>query len=216
MNNFCETERKVADLCPRVVDEFNTLNGKSAKSKFSVIAVLKRTIKVIAEWTSNAYQYKPAVHFDITDLKLNSMYPGTESLQAVVLVNKKKSLRADLMRKDCSWGQGTTKMSYMKRLELNSLYKYSQRQRKYCRGNSYLPMKVLLSCSENNLNCCMRCIEVCISQEKPVILCNACPGRLLIAMYELGYESEATRLKSRCTHHSSQDHGRSREVVHPY
>ena len=81
MSNFCETERKVADLCPRVVDEFNTLNGKSAKSKFSVIAALKRTIKVIAEWTSNAYQYKPAVLFDITDLKLKSMYPGTESLQ---------------------------------------------------------------------------------------------------------------------------------------
>ena len=59
-------------------------------------------------------------------------------------------------------------------------------------------------------------IEVYISQEKPVILCNACPGRLLIATYELGYESEATRLKSRCTHHSSQYHGCSREVVHPY
>jgi len=25
-SNFCDMERKVADLCPRVVDEFNTLN----------------------------------------------------------------------------------------------------------------------------------------------------------------------------------------------
>ena len=148
-SNFCDMERKVADLCPRVVDEFNTLNRKSAKSKFSVIAELKRTIEVIAESTSSAYQYKPGVVFDITDLKVNSMYPGTECLQAVVLVNKKKTLRANLMRKDCccSWGQGTTKMSYMKGWELNSLYKYSQRQRKNCRGNSCLPMKVLLSCS---------------------------------------------------------------------
>ena len=42
-------------------------------------------------------------------------------------------------------------------------------------------------------------IEVCISQEKPVILQGACPGRLLMNTYGNRNESDITLLKSRCT-----------------
>ena len=42
-------------------------------------------------------------------------------------------------------------------------------------------------------------IEVCRSQEKPVILQGACPGRLLMNTYGNRNESDITILKSRCT-----------------
>ena len=50
-------------------------------------------------------------------------------------------------------------------------------------------------------------IEDCISQEKPVIIQDACPGRLLMDTYG---NSQATLLKSGCTRHSSQEHVCSR------
>ena len=96
VNNFHEMQKKVADVCLRVVEEIDRQNRASAKAKFTGIAELKKTIKIIAQSTSNAYKYRPGVLFNKLDLKIGSMYPGTECIQAMLQLNKKRIVQGRL------------------------------------------------------------------------------------------------------------------------
>ncbi len=80
----------MADVCLQIVEEIDRPNSKSAKSKFTGIAKLKETIQIIVQSTSTAYKYRPGVLFNILDLKIGSMYQGTECIQAMLQLNKKR------------------------------------------------------------------------------------------------------------------------------
>ena len=89
-------QKKVADVCLRVVEEIDRLNRTSAKAKFTGIAELKKMLKIIAQSTSNVYKYRPGVLFNILDLKIGSMYSGTECIQAMLQLNKKRIVQGRL------------------------------------------------------------------------------------------------------------------------
>ena len=69
VNNFHKMQKKVANVCLQVVEEIDRLNRKSAKSKFTGIARLKETMTLIAQSTSQAYNYRPGISLYIYPYK---------------------------------------------------------------------------------------------------------------------------------------------------